>query len=756
MMERFERFFKEIVEDSEHDYNVELLEKIKQDVLDYVEARTEVEADKLFDLIIRASNDQISTKNPEFTFLSASTLRRKLYKQASKNRGFDYKDGYGDYVVLVNRLVEDGIYEESLIKKYSKEELKEIGQLIDISKDKMFDYAGLYMLHNTFLKKGYDGSLLELPQERLLTAAISLMQDEKKEVRMDHIKKAYWALSNHYVGLSTPTLMNSGSPHGSLSSCHIITPDDDLRSIFKSFEQAAQFSQEGSGLGIYMGYLRASGSWIRGYKGRSTGIMHPARIFSTMAEYVDQLGARVAGIALYLPVWHRDIFDFLDLRLKTGSQERRAHSIKTAVNLPDEFMRRLEKGETWTTYDPYEFKKKMGIDINRLYDKKLLKDGEEPNENDHAFTYWYREAEKVTDFELSHVVKASEIYRSIFSSRKTSGTPYLYWSDTASRYNPNSHAGMPLGSNLCSEIIQNMSPDNFVSEELQEDGVIISKIEGEGLVTCNLSSLVLNNVFKEKNAPDLQEVVDIQYRMLDNVISLNRTPVAQATHTNRLYAAVGGGAMGLVTLLTDNGIKWESPEAAEFTGKVFKKYLQSAIEASHKLSLEKGSYQLFEGSEWQTGEFFDKRGFMSDEWTKYREMANKGLRNAYLLAIPPTATNSLIMNSSPCIDPPYEIVYREEKSGLSVLYVPSNYNNKTKWYYKSGFEMDEMWAINIVSAAQKYVDQGISHNMHVSTGIKGSEMLRLDMGAWKANLRTIYYTFTSGNGRADDCIMCSS
>lgn len=755
-MERFNRFFGEIVEDSGREYDETLLLKVKQDVLDYVESRETVEAEKLFDLIIRASNDQISAKNPEFTYLSASTLRRKLYKQASQNRGYDYKEGYGDYVTLVHRLVEDGIYEEELIKKYTKEELNYAGKLIEINKDKMFDYAGLYMLNNSFLKKDYDGTLLELPQERFVTVALSIMQDEGKESRMKHVEQAYWAMSNHLIGLATPSLMNAGSPHGSLSSCHIITPDDDLRSIFKSFEQAAQFSQEGSGLGIYMGYLRASGSWIRGYKGRSTGIMHPSRIFSTMAEYVDQLGARVAGIALYLPVWHRDIFDFLDLRLKTGSQERRAHSIKTAVNLPDEFMRRIDKGETWTTFDPYEFKKKMGLDINRLYDKKLLKDGETPNEQDHAFTFWYREAEKRTDFELSHVVKASEIYRSIFSSRKTSGTPYLYWSDTAARMNPNSHAGIPLGSNLCSEIIQNMSPDTFVSEELQEDGAVIAKIEGDGLVTCNLSSLVLNNVFTEKDAPNLQDVIDIQYRMLDNVISLNKTPVAQATHTNNLYRAVGGGAMGLVTLLTDRGIKWESNEAADFTGKIFKKYLQAAIEASHKLALEKGSYQLFEGSEWQTGEFFDKRGFMSDEWTQYREMAGTGLRNAYLMAIAPTATNSLIMNSSPCIDPPYEIVYREEKSGLSVLYVPSNYNNKTKWYYKSGFEMDEMWAINIVATAQRFVDQGISHNMHVSTGIKGSEMLRLDMGAWKRGLRTIYYTFTSGNGRADDCIMCSS
>ncbi len=466
--------------------------------------------------------------------------------------------------------------------------------------------------------------------------------------------------------------------------------------------------------------------------------------------------SRVAGIALYLPVWHYDIFDFLDLRLKTGSQELRAHSIKTAVTLPDEYMRRLESKQNWTIFDPYEFRKKMGVDLNRLYDKKKLMADEEPNEEDHAFTYWYRKAEKDMSFEIKRVVNATDIYKSIFTSRKTGGTPYLYFHDTAARMNPNAHVGMPFGSNLCSEVIQNMEVDRCISENLDEDGFVVTKVIGDGLVTCNLSSLVLNNVFDESKDVDLQRVVDIQFRMLDNVISLNRTVVPQATHTNKLYRAVGAGSMGLVTLMTSRGIRWESEEASKFTEDIFKQYLKAMIRASAKLAQEKGSYPLFEGSDWQTGEFFDKRGFVSDEWSELRDLASKGMRNAYLSAIAPTSSNSLIMNSSPSIDPPYEVIYREEKSGLNVIYVPSNYNNQTKWFYKSGFEMDEMWAINVISAAQKFIDQGVSHNMHVPKSIKGSELLRLDLGAWKKQLKTIYYTYTEEYERDEDCIMCEA
>ncbi|MGG3986960.1 hypothetical protein [Bacillus smithii] len=306
-----------------------------------------------------------------------------------------------------------------------------------------------------------------------------------------------------------------------------------------------------------------------------------------------------------------------------------------------------------------------------------------------------------------------------------------------------------------SEIIQNMDYDKIINEELDEKGFVVTKVYGEGLVTCNLSSLVLHNVFGNDDV-DLQRVVDIQFRMLDNVISLNRTVVPQATHTNNLYRAVGAGALGLVTLMTSKGIKWESEEASKFTEEIFKKYLKAGIEASHKLAMEKGSYPYFEGSDWNTGEFFDKRNFVSDEWLPYREMASKGMRNGYINAIAPTSSNSIIMNGSPSIDPLYEVVYREEKSGLNVIIVPSNYSNKTKWYYKSGFQMDEMWAINVVSAAQKYVDQGISHNMHVLKSIKASEMLRLDLGAWKKQLKTIYYTYTEDYERDENCIYCEA
>lgn len=297
---RFNRYFQELVDDIPEDVTIpqDVVDKVFNETVEFITSFERVQADKLVDYIIRVVNDNIDTTRPELKWLSASASRRQLYKWVGMNRGFDYKKGYGDFYQLIKMGVEKGIYHEDLIKLYTEEEINKIGKMIDPKRDKLLDIAGITLLRANYLKKDYNGYPIELPQERYLTTAMFLMKDEDKKKRMKLIEESYWVSSNHFIGLATPTLISGGTPKGSLSSCQIITMGDDLINIFDVMKETARFSQAGAGVGLFLGFLRSNGSWIRGYKDRASGIVHPARLLSVLAEYVNQLGKPCAEYKL--------------------------------------------------------------------------------------------------------------------------------------------------------------------------------------------------------------------------------------------------------------------------------------------------------------------------------------------------------------------------------------------------------------------------------------------------------------------------
>ena len=173
-------------------------------------------------------------------------------------------------------------------------------------------------LADRYLATSHDKRVYELPQERFLIIAMTLMSQEKKENRTALVKEAYWALSSLYMTVATPTLSNAGKSYGQLSSCFIDTIDDSLRGIYDSNTDLATLSKNGGGIGVYLGHIRSRGSDIKGFKGVSSGTIPWMKQLNNTAVSVDQLGQRQGAIAVYLDVWHKDIFSFLDARLNNG------------------------------------------------------------------------------------------------------------------------------------------------------------------------------------------------------------------------------------------------------------------------------------------------------------------------------------------------------------------------------------------------------------------------------------------------------
>lgn len=677
---------------------------------------------------------------PHWTFVASRIYAIKIYADQKRKRGVEV---YTDFAQNVQKLVDAGLYTPVLVEKYTAEELEEAGTFIEKERDELFTYIGLKTFVDRYVAVDYSKEPVELPQERWLVIALTLMQDEAKERRMEYVREAYWAMSSLYMTVATPTLANAGKTHGQLSSCFIDTVDDSLQGIYDSNTDVANLSKFGGGIGVYMGKVRARGSAIRGFKGASSGVLPWIKQLNNTAVSVDQLGQRQGAIAVYLDVWHRDISTFLDLKLNNGDERLRAHDIFTGVCIPDVFMEAVEARGEWHLFDPHEVREVMGFSLEDFYDEKR---------GEGSFREKY--AACVANEELSReTVQAIDIMKRVMRSQLETGTPFMFYRDEVNRANPNKHEGIIYSSNLCTEIAQNMSPTTFETMELEDDVIVTRKKPGD-FVVCNLSSI---NLGKAVPADILERLIPIQVRMLDNVIDLNKIPVLQARRTNERYRGIGLGTFGWHHLLALKGVQWESDEAVEYADELYEKIAYLTIDASSKLAEEKGAYPLFEGSDWETGEYFERRQYESDEWNELRaKVKERGMRNGYLMAVAPNSSTSVIAGSTASIDPIFQPFFHEEKKNYRLpVIAPDLDHNTYDVYRRSAYIVDQRWSVKQNAARQRHIDQAISFNIYVPNTIRASVLLGLHLQAWDSGMKSTYYTRSTASN-IEECEWCHS
>ncbi|RST72989.1 ribonucleoside-diphosphate reductase subunit alpha [Siminovitchia acidinfaciens] len=727
-------------------------QEYREKIFRSIETRAEIKAENITDILIQSALENVDELNTQWSFDAARIYLQDLYKKAAENRLYDKSKKYGDFYELITKLTNKGIYTPALLKKYSKQEINELAELIEPERDLFFDYTGLHTLATRYLAVDHEKNTFELPQERWLIIAMHLMQDESADMRLNLVAESYWALSNLYMTVATPTLANAGLAHGQLSSCFIDTVDDSLIGIYNSNTDVARLSKDGGGIGVYMGKVRARGSSIKGFKGASSGVVPWIKQLNNTAVSVDQLGRRKGAIAVYLDVWHADILSFLDLKLNNGDERQRAHDIFTGVCLPDLFMEQVESRGDWHLFDPHEVKQEMGYSLEDFYDEE---------KGSGSFREKYEACvhnEKLT----RTTVPAIQIMIRIMKSQLETGTPFMFYRDQVNRMNPNKHAGLVYSSNLCTEIMQNMSPTVHHEEVVDGDTIITYKKAGD-FVVCNLSSINLGKAVDpaDENYDILERLIPIQVRMLDNVIDLNTIDVKQAAITNRKYRAIGLGTFGWHHLLALKGIAWESKEAVLLADSLYEKISQLTIKASMQLAKEKGAYPLFEESDWETGKYFEIRDYLSgnesNEWKKIMaDIKAHGIRNGYLMAVAPNSSTSVIAGSTASIDPVFKPFYHEEKKNYKLPVVAPDLNHNTyNVYRKSAYIVDQRWSIQQNAARQRHIDQAISFNFYVPNHIKAQVMLDLHLQAWDSGLKTTYYVRSTASD-IEDCVWCES
>ncbi len=692
------------------------------------------------ELLIKASSELTSKENPNWEYISARIYAYKIHKEISN---YEKEWHIVDFKSKIQVLTKANLYGEYILENYSNDDIDELEKYIDNSRDELFTYSSLDLVYKRYLICDSHKKVIETMQEMFMGIAMHLAIPEKD--RVSFAKKVYNVLSNLKATVATPTMSNARKPFHQLSSCFIDTVPDTLKGIYRSIDNFAQVSKHGGGMGLYFGKVRANGSDIRGFKGVAGGVIRWIKLANDTAVAVDQLGVRQGSCAVYLDVWHRDIPEFLNLRTNNGDDRMKAHDVFPAICFPNLFWRLAKENinSNWYLFCPHEVKEVMGFCLEDFY-------GEEWEEK-------YRLCIKEPRLD-KRILTVKDLVKLILKSQVETGTPFIFNRDNANNANPNSHKGMIYSSNLCTEIMQNMKEILDVEDKiLQIDGEdhVVTDVKAGDFVVCNLASLVLGNI-DLKNDEEMEFVVSTMIRALDNVIDLNYYPTPFAKITNAKYRAIGLGTSGYHHALVKNKIMWQTEEHLEFMDKVYEKINYFAIKESSKIAEEKGSYKYFEGSEWQNGKYFEKREYNSKEWIELKEkVAKNGLRNAYLLAVAPTGSTSIIAGTTAGVDPVMMRYFLEEKKGSIIPRVAPDLTPETFWLYENAHEVDQTWSIKAGGVRQRHIDQGQSLNLYITTDYKMSQILNLLILSCEVGLKSIYY-IRSKSLDIEECDSCSA
>ena len=691
--------------------------------------------------LIKAAVELTTQEAPDWEFIAARLLNFQLSKKLTEQAEFA---GVLSFYEKLRYLTDEGLYGSYILASYSPEEIEEAAGFICPERDKLFNYSGLDLLVKRYLIRTRSHEPIESVQEMYLGIALHLAMPERHN-RLQWVRKFYDLLSKLEVTMATPTLANARKPYHQLSSCFIDTVPDSLEGIYRSIDNFAMVSKFGGGMGMYFGKVRAAGGNIRGFKGVAGGVIRWMKLVNDTAVAVDQLGMRQGAVAVYLDVWHKDLPEFLQLRTNNGDDRMKAHDIFPAVCYPDLFWRMAKEdlNQSWYLFCPNEIMTIKGYCLEDYYGEEWEK----------------RYLDCVNDSRLSkRSMSIKDIVRLVLRSAVETGTPITFNRDAVNRANPNNHRGIIYCSNLCTEIAQNMSAIETVSTEIRtEDGdmVVVKTVRPGDFVVCNLASLSLGHLPLE-DEQQMKEKVATVVRALDNVIDLNFYPIPFAQITNHHYRSIGLGVSGYHHALAIRGIRWESEEHLSFMDKIFERINYAAIEASAELAKEKGRYDYFEGSDWQTGAYFTKRNYDSPAWKALAaKVAASGMRNAYLLAIAPTSSTSIIAGTTAGTDPVMKRFFLEEKKGAMLPRVAPSLSDKTFWLYKGAYLTDQQWSIRAAGVRQLHIDQAQSLNLYITNEFTMRQVLNLYLLAWECGVKTVYYV-RSKSLEVEECESCAS
>lgn len=526
--------------------------------------------DQLKDNIRTADIDELTAEqcasmgsvHPDYTKLASAITISNLHKNTVDSFYETVKKLY-EFVDVNNnnyKLIHEDVM--NVVEK-NKEELD---AMVDYKRDFLFDYFGFKTLERAYLMK-VDGVIVERPQHMWMRVSVCIHGGN-----MEKVKETYDYMSNKYFIHATPTLFNAGTARPQLSSCYLLSMEDDsIDGIFNTVKECAQISKWSGGIGLHIHNVRSSGSHIRGTNGTSNGIIPMLGVFNKTARYVDQGGKRNGSFAIYLEPHHPDIEEFLELRKNHGDEESKARDLFYAIWASDLFMERVMGNKVWSLFCP---------------DKC-------PGLSD-AYGDKYRELymKYEADGKYNKQLNARDLWLKILDAQMETGTPYILYKDACNEKSNQKNLGTIKSSNLCCEIIE-YSDDSETA-------------------VCNLASIGLSMYVKEDKTFDydkLYEVTKVLVTNLNNIIDINFYPNEKTRKSNYSHRPIGIGVQGLADTFFKMNLVFTSDKAKEVNKLIFETIYYAALERSYEIS-----YERFEGMNYLASEYACKNwNFTSDE-----------------------------------------------------------------------------------------------------------------------------------------------
>ena len=687
--------------------------------------------------------------DPDYDKIAARLLLKTVYKQilGDYETAEELKKLHArEFPKFVKAAVKEGLLDKRMAD--GRFDLKKLAAELDPARDDLSKYLGVVTNKNRYALRKQNGSPIETPQFTHMRIAMGLSYNE-----VDPTAAAiefYNHMSNLEYVPGGSTRVNAGGSFPQLSNCFLLNVDDDMESIAKAVRDTMWIAKGTGGIGIGFTKLRAAGSPVKTTNTESTGPIPFMKMIDTALFAVSRKGKKAGAAAIYMENWHLNFDQFVDLRQNSGDPYLRTRFANTAVFISDEFMKRVEKDQDWYLFDPAETP-----DLTELY-------GE-------AFSARYKEYIKMAEagkLRTFDKVPARQQFKRILTSLQATSHPWLTWKDTINVRALNNNTGTIHLSNLCTEITLPQDKNN--------------------IATCNLVSINLSAFLGEDKTWDwdrLKEAARAAVRQLDNLCDITQTPIPEAMHSNQQTRAIGLGIMGLSDVLEKLGYCYESKEAYDLVDQLTEFISYHAIDQSADLAEKLGSYPTFAGSGWSKGilpiDTVDKlskdRGVKVKidqktrlDWDGLRKKVKKGMRNATLMAIAPTANIGHVAGTTPGIDPQFAQIF--SRSTLNGKFLEVNHNlvrdlkklglwdnlkdeifaaqgdiqdidgipQNIKDVYKTSFQLSPYAFIEVAARAQKWVDQAISRNMYLETR-DIDEYVKIYSEAWKRGLKTTYY-----------------